>query len=101
MPAERALLVTIQLDSRFSQSRVRWSLEDEARELQELARSAGCEIMGERFAKRHSPIAGTFLGSGKLQEIAEQVNTQQAQVVIFSQELSPAQQRNIEELLRV
>ena len=101
MPSERALLVTVQLDPRFSVGRAIWSLDDEAQELTELAASSGCRIVGEVSARRHQPIAGTFLGQGKLEEIAQTAIELQSQVVIFNQELSPAQQRNIEELLRV
>ena len=101
MPAERALLVTIQLDPRFSTGSAVWPLTDEARELKELTLSSGCRIVGESSAKRHRPVAGTFLGSGKLEELAQMVSDLQSQVVIFNQELSPAQQRNIEDILRV
>jgi GTP-binding protein HflX len=95
MGAERALLVTVQFDARFSKGH--WSPEDEAKELKELVTSAGGQVVGEVTAKRHEPVAGTFLGSGKLEELGQTVRTTRAQVVIFNQELSPAQQRNIEE----
>ncbi len=101
MPTERAILVTVQLDPRFSGGRSLWSLADEAQELSELAVSSGCRIAGEVTARRHQPVAGTFLGGGKLEEIAAAVQELQGQAVIFNQELSPAQQRNIEELLGV
>jgi GTP-binding protein HflX len=101
MAAERALLVTIQLDPRFADGRSRWRLEDEEQELRELTTSAGCRIVGAVSARRHRPIAGTFLGRGKLDEIAERTNEWQAQVVVFNQELSSAQQRNIEDVLLV
>ncbi len=101
MPAERAVLVTVQLDPRFSAARARWPAEDEARELEELTRSAGCQVAAAVIARRHRPIAGTFLGLGKLEEIARTAADTQAQVVIFNQELSPAQQRTIEERLGV
>lgn len=78
-----------------------WPLEDEAAELRELAASADAVVVGGIAARRHQPIAGTFLGRGKLEEIAQAVDELQGQVVIFNQELSSAQQRNIEELLRV
>ncbi len=100
MPAERVFLVTVQFDPRFSRGRSVWSLPDEAQELQELVRSAGGRVVGELSARRHQPVAGTFLGDGKLDEIAQAVQDAQAQVVVFNQELSPAQQRNIEALLR-
>jgi GTP-binding protein HflX len=101
MLAERAILITVQLDSRFSQNRGRWQLADEANELNELTASSGCHIVAEVAVRRHQPVAGTFLGHGKLEEIAQMVVQLQSHVVIFNQELLPAQQRNIEELLRV
>ena len=102
MRAERALLVSVQLDPRYVRGRAAiWSIEDEAAELRELATGAGSEVVGALSARRHQPVAGTFLGSGKLQEIAGLADELQSQAVIFNQELSPAQQRNIEELLRV
>lgn len=70
MPAERAVLVTVQLDPRFSPGSAIWPLADEARELAELARSAGCQVAAEVAARRHRPVAGTFLGGGKLDEIS-------------------------------
>ncbi|MBI4597451.1 MAG: GTPase HflX [Candidatus Omnitrophica bacterium] len=101
MPTERAVLVTIELDRRFSKDGMAWPLQDEAQELRELAASSGCAVAGEVAARRHTPVAGTFLGSGKLEEIAGVARETQAHVVIFNHELSPAQQRNIEDALRV
>ena len=101
MAAERTILVTVQLDPRFSKGGARWSLEDEAGELKELTMSSGGRVVGEVTAQRHEPVAGTFLGTGKLEEIAQMAAQLQGQVVIFNQELSPAQQRNIEEIVRV
>ena len=105
---ERALLVTIQFDQRRARSdhtgrgdAQAWPLVDELRELRELATSAGCRVVGEVIVKRHDPVAGTLIGSGKLEEIARLAEAQQAQVAIFNQELSSAQQRNVEELLAV
>jgi len=100
MPAERAVLVNVHFDPRFSKGAMTWQLADEADELRELVTSAGCRIVGEVSARRHRPVAGTFLGDGKLREVAEQVTALQGQVVVFNQELSPAQQRNIEDILR-
>ena len=94
---ERAFLVAIELDA---DRRGAWTLADEQNELRELARSSGCGIVGEVAARRHTPVAGTFIGSGKLEEIAQAAEAAQAQVVVFNQELSSAQQRNIEEALR-
>ena len=101
MPIERALLVTVQLDPRFSKGSRLWSIEDEANELKELCASSGCRVVGEVQAKRHQPVSGTFLGSGKLDEIKALASECQAQTAIFNQELSSAQQRNIEEMLNI
>jgi len=101
MPTERAVVVSVELDRRYAPGGAIWPLADEAQELHELARSSGCQIVGELTARRHRPIAGTLLGAGKLDELASVVAQAQAQVAVFNCELSPAQQRNIEEILRV
>jgi GTP-binding protein HflX len=101
MPAERVVLVTVQLDPRYSRGWALWLIDDEAAELRELAAGAGSAVVGAVTARRHQPVAGTFLGTGKLQDIARMSEELQAQAVLFNQELSPAQQRNIEELLRL
>jgi GTP-binding protein HflX len=101
MPHERAVLVSVELDPRWRRAAHPWPLADEARELRELAGSTGSTVVGEVTARRHRPVAGTFLGEGKLQAIAQVAEDRQGQVVIFNQELSPAQQRNIEDRLRV
>ena len=101
MPSERALLISIQLDARFARGSRAWSLEDEAAELRDLVASTGGRVVGELSVKRHQPAAGTFLGTGKLEEIAERADELQAQAVIFNHELSSSQQRNIEDVIGV
>ena len=102
MIAERAVLITVQFDPRYEPGGgPAWSPADEAEELRELARSSGCDVVGAITAKRHQPVAGTFLGSGKLEEIGAAAGERQAQVIIFGRELSSAQQRNIEDLVGV
>ncbi|MBI4322886.1 MAG: GTPase HflX [Candidatus Omnitrophica bacterium] len=105
---ERAFLVTVQFDrweaaapSRHAAKAEPWAAQDEQRELRELAVSSGCRVVGEIVAKRHEPVAGTLIGSGKLEELAQLAGERQADVAIFSEELSPAQQRNVEDILRV
>jgi GTP-binding protein HflX len=67
-------------------------------ELVELARSAGAEIAGTVFQVRDSADSATLVGRGKLDEIRAEANAQQAPLIIFDSNLSPVQQRNIEEL---
>ena len=91
MPTERAVVVCVELDRRYAPGGAIWPLADEAQELHELARSSGCQVVGELVARRHRPIAGTLLGAGKLDELASVVTEAQAQLAVFNCELSPAQ----------
>ena len=65
-------------------------------ELSELARTAGAEVICEMTQKRESPEAGTYLGRGKLEELAEYCENEKPDLVIVDGELTPAQQKNIE-----
>jgi GTPase len=67
-------------------------------ELVELAKSAGAEIVGTVFQIRDSADSATLVGRGKLDEIRAEANAHQAPLIIFDSNLSPVQQRNIEEL---
>jgi GTP-binding protein HflX len=98
--AERALLVGVgwKRAARFpgmpagEQGRVSLA------ELVELAKSAGAEIVGTVFQVRDSADSATLVGRGKLDEIRAEANAHQAPLIIFDSNLSPVQQRNIEEL---
>ena len=68
-------------------------------ELQLLARSAGAEPVTTITAKRSSPDAAYFVGSGKADEIGLAVLDHKVEIVIFNHALSPAQQRNLEKIL--
>jgi len=67
-------------------------------ELVELAKSAGADIVGTVFQVRDSADSATLVGRGKLDEIRAEANAHQAPLIIFDSNLSPVQQRNIEEL---
>jgi GTP-binding protein HflX len=66
-------------------------------ELVELARSAGAEIASTVFQLRDSADPATLVGRGKLDEIRAEANAHQAPLIIFDTNLSPVQQRNIED----
>lgn len=69
-------------------------------ELAELTRTAGAQIAG-RFTQRRTRIAGpTYIGKGKVEELGELVSEKKATLVIFDNDLSPAQGRNLERVLR-
>jgi len=73
--------------------------EESLEELQRLTESAGVAILGLVRGKRSRPDAALFAGSGKADEIAGAVVDNEANLVIFNHELSPAQQRNLERRL--
>src|SRR5262252_8568440 len=66
-------------------------------ELVELARSAGAEIAGTLFQLRDKADPATLVGRGKLDEILADANASDAELIIFDSNVSPVQQRNIEE----
>src|SRR6266404_4272873 len=66
-------------------------------ELVELARSAGAAIAGTLFQLRDKADPATLVGRGKLDEILAEANAKHAPLIIFDSDLSPVQQRNIEE----
>lgn len=70
-------------------------------ELSLLARSAGAEPITTITAKRSSPDAAYFVGSGKADEIGHACADQKLDIVIFNHALSPAQQRNLEKRLQI
>jgi GTP-binding protein HflX len=70
-------------------------------ELGLLSSSAGAEPVLTILGRRSSPDPALYVGSGKAQEIADAVQDQHLDIVIFNHALSPAQQRNLERLLKV
>ncbi|HEY9868663.1 MAG TPA: GTPase HflX [Candidatus Obscuribacterales bacterium] len=93
---ERALLVGLILQGMDA-----WQMEDELDELSQLARTAGATVCGRLTQARLQPDPRYFLGSGKLQELALAVQELGANLVIVDHELSPNQQRNMEEAVGV
>ncbi|MBW3624024.1 MAG: GTPase HflX, partial [Armatimonadetes bacterium] len=69
--------------------------------MRELASTAGVEIAGEFHQKRNEPDSASYLGKGKLQELADAVKEAQANVVLVDDDLSPTQGRNMEEVISV
>jgi GTP-binding protein HflX len=72
-------------------------LDESLAEFRELALSAGAEIAGEFIQRRDRPDPATLIGKGKLQEIKGAVASSQADLVLVDHELTPSQQRNIEQ----
>ena len=70
-------------------------------ELEELARTAGAEVIGRMWQKKEKPDPGTYLGTGRLEELSEFCENNEAELVIADSELSPAQLRSIEKATKV
>jgi GTP-binding protein HflX len=90
---ERVFLVGVELKSRTS-----FDVRDSLDELAELARTAGGEVVGEGVQKLEKPTAASYIGPGKAEEFAELCRAQEVDTVIFDDELSPAQSRNLERI---
>ncbi len=94
---EKALLVGVGVKG----ARNTWSLDDSLAELAQLARTAGAEVVGTLTQRLDRPTAAYLLGKGKLEELTSLKRELGYDLVIFDEELSPAQQRNIEQVLQV
>jgi len=90
---ERVFLIGLELKSRTA-SEIQESLE----ELAELAQTAGGFVAGSGRQKLATPVAGTFIGSGKAEEFAQQCRELEVDTIIFDDELTGAQARNLERI---
>ncbi len=79
-------------------SRTSLDVRESLDELAELAVTAGAEVVGDGTQRLETPAAGTFIGSGKADEFARHCRGQEVDTVIFDDELSAAQSRNLEKV---
>ncbi|MFH1542360.1 MAG: GTPase HflX [bacterium] len=91
---ETAILVGLETNENFS-----LPLAESMAELKRLADTAGIIVIGELTQKRPRADRGTYLGEGKLEELKMLVDTLKPDKIIFDSELTPAQERNIEEAM--
>ncbi len=92
--SERAILVAVEIKGRDDL----WTLEDTLGELRHLTESAGAEVVGI-VHQRADRLTPTYVGKGKLEELRDIVRERSADVVVFDEELTPTQQRNLEAAL--
>jgi GTP-binding protein HflX len=76
-------------------------VEETLQELERLVETAGGETVGRIIQRREAPDPATYIGKGKLEELKALQAETQATTVIFDDQLSPAQQRNLERALEV
>jgi len=92
---ERGFLVGLKLKRQKSV----WRAEDSLEELAQLARTAGIEVVGSTIQRLDRPQPATLIGKGKVEELKALKGELKLDVIIFDEELSPRQQRNLEEEL--
>jgi GTPase len=94
---ERAVLVGVELPSNDHKISLQYSLE----ELESLAQTAGAEVAEKLTQQLRSITPATLVGRGKVDEIHAKVDELHPDLVIFDEDLTPAQQRNLETALKV
>ncbi|OAI47016.1 GTPase HflX [Planctomycetaceae bacterium SCGC AG-212-F19] len=92
---ERAFLVSVALPERP------WLTPDPLDELRGLATAAGALVVGGITQRREKINPKSYIGKGKLEEVQQQVETADADVIIFDNDLSPGQIRNLEKATKI
>jgi len=93
---ERAYLVAV-----ASGKTSRTAVENSLDELERLTESAGAKVTGKMIQRLHAPSRSHYVGEGKLTDLITAKETTDSNVVIFNDELTPLQQQNLEESLKV
>ncbi|MGB0389258.1 MAG: GTPase HflX [Ardenticatenaceae bacterium] len=92
---DNAYLVGVALKSK---QKTLWSVDDSLAELARLAETAGLKVVGQTSQRLNSIHPASYVGSGKADEIKSDLTMLDAGTVIFDDELSPGQQRNLERI---
>lgn len=89
---EKVILIAVQMQDDLS-------AESSLNELEELCLTAGAETVGRVIQNRESIHPGTYIGTGKIEEVQELIEETSATGIVCDDELSPAQMKNLEKLL--
>ncbi len=92
-PVERAVLVGAVLRGHDREEE-----EDNLLELGQLTKAAGAKVLQAVIQERRTPDVSTYIGRGKVQELKEICSRREANLIVFDNELSPVQARNLESL---
>ena len=98
VPRERTILVGVHLPLAWTGGQ---GGDADLAELERLADTAGADVVGRVEQRRARPVPRSFMGKGKLEDLKELVEETEATLVIFDNDLSPAQGRNLEKDLEV
>ncbi|HYF92047.1 MAG TPA: GTPase HflX [Symbiobacteriaceae bacterium] len=94
--AQRAFLIGLELPLRESDG---WTADESMDELERLVDTAGGVVVGRERQPRSKPDVATYVGSGKAREIEEIRRHEEFDMAVFDGELTPTQQRNLEEII--
>lgn len=94
--SERVILAALELPGMDNEY-----VEESLNELAGLAETAGAEVADSDVQRRQRPDSATYLGRGKVAELAERAGQVEADLLIVDRELQPAQQRNLEEAMGI
>lgn len=92
--AERAIIVGVQLGAESD-----WEAEQSLDELEKLAATAGAEVVARVQQHLGRPHVRTYIGPGKAEEIWQIARAEGAELIIFDADLSPSQQKNLEDIM--
>ncbi|MDP2211615.1 MAG: GTPase HflX [Candidatus Aquicultor sp.] len=92
--AEKAIIVGVQIGTESD-----WEAEQTLNELEQLASTAGAEVLDRVSQRLSKPNVRTFIGPGKAEEIFEAAKSAGADIVLFDVDLSPSQQKNLEDIM--
>lgn len=95
--SERAILIGME----WGRNDSLWTVDDSLEELKQLADTAGATVIKKFIQKRPKPDPAFFIGRGKVQELALYAQQENIDLCIFDDELSPAQQCNIESVMGI
>lgn len=95
--SERAILIGME----WGRNDSLWTVDDSLEELKQLADTAGATVIKKFIQKRPKPDPAFFIGRGKVHELALYAQQENIDLCIFDDELSPAQQRNIESVMGI
>jgi GTP-binding protein HflX len=94
---ERAILVGVDFKNKhFRKS----NTEDSIQELEELTKTAGAEVLDKIICSRQEPTPGMFIGKGKAEKLAMISQADMVDTIIFDDDLTGTQQRNLEEIIK-
>jgi GTP-binding protein HflX len=96
-PGDKTFMVGVDIkQNKYKTLDSSWDVNDSLGELRRLCETAGLEVVGRDIQNMQHPNPSTFVGSGKVQEIAVQVEEKEVSCVVFDDELTPGQGRNLQ-----